>query len=93
MTVSNLCLRVVAGDDVADGSQRRRYHRRLVLAKQLDQPRHDVGIDHRLNLVVRAVSQIRQRPARVGQHLTLMNGQTRGKTTHFNKECRAIKSA
>ena len=68
----NLRLVVVAGDDVAHGPQSRDEHRRALAAEKLHQPAADARLDHRLDLVVGAVAEVAQRPARIRQHLLVV---------------------
>ena len=64
-----LSLSVVTGDDVANGAECRCYHSGFVTREKCDESRHNASVDHTLNLLVRAVRQVGQRPARVREHL------------------------
>ena len=64
--LAHLRLNVVAGDDVADGPQRRGDDALLRMHQKFDESTADAGIDDRLNLFVGAVGEVAQCPAGVG---------------------------
>lgn len=58
----DLSLLVRAGDDVADGPQRRRLHFDVLMRQQRDQLRHDARLYHHLDLVVATVCEVAYGP-------------------------------
>eukprot|EP00051_Salpingoeca_urceolata_P032286 m.15074 g.15074 ORF g.15074 m.15074 type:complete len:440 (+) comp4952_c0_seq1:684-2003(+) len=63
----NLCLGVIASDNVANGAQGRRHHAVVAVQQELDQAADDASVNHGLNLFVGPIRKVRQRPARVCQ--------------------------
>jgi hypothetical protein len=67
-----LRLVIVARNDVARGAKRGRLHRRGWVPHELDDARADARVEHGLDLLVRAVGKIRERPAAVREHLVVV---------------------
>lgn len=65
----DLRLEVVARDDVADGAEGGRLDGGRRVHEELDQALAHAGLDDSLDLLVGAVRQVGERPARVRQHL------------------------
>ena len=66
-----LRLVIVARDDVARGAKRGRLHRCWWVSHELDDARADARVEHGLDLVVRAIGEVRERPASIGKHLVV----------------------
>lgn len=68
----HLSLHVVAGDDVANSAERRHEDRGLRGSEEIDQAPTYSRFNHGTNLVIRAIREIRERPAGVGKHLLVI---------------------
>ena len=66
-----LRLAIVAGDDVAYDAQRGRLYFHSLVPRELDDARTDARVEHGLDLVVRAVAEVRERPASICEHLVV----------------------
>jgi len=67
-----LRLAVVARDDVAGGAQGGGLNRCGRVTHQLDDARADARVQHGLDLLVRTVREVRERPAAVREHLVVV---------------------
>eukprot|EP00123_Amoebidium_parasiticum_P010744 comp20291_c0_seq1/m.25464 comp20291_c0_seq1/g.25464 ORF comp20291_c0_seq1/g.25464 comp20291_c0_seq1/m.25464 type:complete len:319 (+) comp20291_c0_seq1:824-1780(+) len=69
----NLCLHVLAGHHVTQSAQGRGHHRLGRVHQQFDKPLAHPRLQHSLDLVVCAVTQIAQRPAGISQYLLIVD--------------------
>jgi hypothetical protein len=63
---------IVARDDVAREVQRGRLHLNRLVTHELDDARADARVEHGLDLLVRAIAEVRERPASIGEHLLVV---------------------
>ena len=68
----DLSLIVVAGHDVPHRSKRRNQHARMVARQELHETSTHSSLDDGLNFVVRTVAKVRERPARISEHLLVV---------------------
>ena len=67
-----LRLAVVAGYNVANRPQSGGLNGRIRVRQQVDEPSRHAGVENGLDLVVRAVGEVRKRPARIGDDLVVL---------------------
>jgi len=67
-----LRLAIIASHDVARGAQRWRLDRSRRMTHELNDARADARVEHRLDLLIGAVRQVREGPAAVGEDLVVV---------------------
>ncbi|RNA35753.1 hypothetical protein BpHYR1_036413 [Brachionus plicatilis] len=85
----DLGLRVVAGDNVADGSERRLHHIQRAVHQELDETRTHARLNNLLDFFVGPVAQVRNGPGGVRQHVHVrveeQSGQDGQSGLHFGE--------